>query len=126
MKVEQLLELARTLRNPEKGCPWDCAQTFESFKNCLVNEAKEAVDAITAEDFKNLKEELGDTLFNIIFLVNLAEEKKLFTLDDVVDGVYQKMIVRHPHVFGDKKAANAAEAYQLFQEAKKKSKMAKT
>ncbi len=120
--MQKLLDLARLLRHPENGCPWDRKQTFDSFKNCLVEEAKEVVEAIEKKDIENLKEELGDTLFNIIFLVNLAEEQGLFKWDDVVDGVYTKMISRHPHVFGDKKAKTPEEAYSFFMEAKEKNK----
>ncbi|NUM34467.1 MAG: hypothetical protein HUU50_07975 [Candidatus Brocadiae bacterium] len=121
MTVVQLLKLAKKLRDPEKGCPWDKEQDFDSFKHCLVEEANEVIQAIDLKDWENLKEELGDTLFNLVFLINLAEEKKLFTLTDVVDGIYHKMIHRHPHVFGDQKAKDAQEAYEIFQKAKKKS-----
>ncbi len=124
MTVVELLQLAKRLRDPEKGCPWDLKQDFNSFKKCLVEEANEVVQAIDKQDWENLKEELGDTLFNLLFLTNLAEEKNLFTLTDVVDGIYQKMIQRHPHVFGDQKASNAQEAYDLFQKAKKESAVA--
>jgi len=121
--MHKLMELAKYLRNPDNGCPWDRAQTFDTFKHCLLDEAQEAIAAIEKKDFLNLKEELGDTLFNLIFITNLAEEQGLFTLDDVIDGVYQKMITRHPHVFGDKKAKTPEEAYAFFQEAKKKAKV---
>lgn len=117
--MKRLLKLAKMLRDPEHGCPWDRAQNFDTFKECLVNEAREAVAAIEKRDFANLREELGDTLFNIVFLINLAEEAQLFTLEDVIEGVYHKMIKRHPHVFGDQKAQTAAEAYQMFIQAKK-------
>lgn len=116
------MQLAKILRDPEHGCPWDLSQNFDTFKKCLVEEAQEAVSAIEKKDFVNLQEELGDTMFNIIFLTNLAEEQGLFTLDDVIDGVYQKMITRHPHVFGDKKAKTPEEALQFFKAAKQASK----
>ena len=118
--MERLLKLARRLRDPEKGCPWDLKQNFESFRKCLLDEAQEVADAIEKKDYSNLCEELGDTLFNIVFLINLAEEKKLFTMEDVVSQVYQKMVGRHPHVFGAEKASDPEKAYELFQEAKKK------
>lgn len=124
--MHKLMQLAKILRDPENGCPWDRAQTFDTFKKCLVDEAQEAIAAIEKKDFENLKEELGDTMFNIIFLVNLAEEQGLFTLDDVIDGVHSKMITRHPHVFGDQKAKTPEEALQRFREAKAKSKQKST
>jgi len=74
--IEKLFTLARRLRDPKNGCPWDLKQDFESFKMCLVNEANEVVEAIDNKNIANLQEELGDTLFNVIFLINLAEEKK--------------------------------------------------
>ena len=120
--MKKLLDLAKKLRDPEKGCPWDRAQTFDSFKECLVQEAMEVVEAINKNDYKNLEEELGDTLFNLIFLINLGEEQKIFTMKSVIEGIYNKMIDRHPHVFGGKKAKNAQEAYNFFQEAKQKTK----
>ena len=122
LSIYDLMELAKLLRDPVKGCPWDKDQTFDSFKKNLVDEAEEAVKAIEKNDFKNLEEELGDTLFNLIFLINLAEEKELFTLNSVIRRIYEKMISRHPHVFGEKKAKNAEEALLLFLEAKKKEK----
>jgi uncharacterized protein YabN with tetrapyrrole methylase and pyrophosphatase domain len=119
--IEKLLKLAKILRDPETGCPWDKKQTFDTYKKCLVDEAQEVVQAIDNNDMLNLQEELGDTLFNLIFIVNLAEEKNLFTMQDVIDGIYNKMIQRHPHIFGDKKATTPEEAYQIFQEAKQAS-----
>ena len=83
--MRRLLELVRTLRGPG-GCAWDREQTYQSFRYCLVEEAREAVLAIERGDFQNLKEELGDTLFNLCFLVNLAEEDGHFTLDEVIEG----------------------------------------
>ena len=120
--MHKLLQLAKYLRDPEKGCPWDRAQDFDKFKKYLIEEAQEAVKAIENKNFDNLEEELGDTLFNLIFLVNLGEERNLFTLDSVIDRIYNKMIERHPHVFGDKKAASEQEALRLFLEAKNASK----
>lgn len=119
--IEKLLQLAKKLRDPEEGCPWDKQQTFDTYKTYLVNEAQEVVQAIDKNDMENLKEELGDTLFNLIFIVNLAEEKNLFTMQDVINGIHDKMIQRHPHIFGKKKATTPEEAYQIFQEAKQES-----
>jgi putative nucleotidyltransferase with HDIG domain len=120
--MERLLKLARFLRDPEKGCPWDREQTFASFKECLVKEATEVSQAIEKEDFANLKEELGDTLFNLVFLINLAEERGLFTKDAVVEAAYHKILSRHPHVFGGEKAKSAQEALDSFTKAKEENK----
>ncbi len=120
--MNRLLELAKTLRDPENGCPWDQVQTFDSYKKCLVEETEEVIAAIEAKDFDNLKEEIGDTLFNLIFLVNLAEEQNLFTLDSVISDAHQKLVERHPHVFGEEKASSPEEALRIFNEAKEKQK----
>ena len=117
--IDKLLSLTRLLRDPEKGCPWDLKQTFDSVKHCLLDEAQEVIQAIEKKNIDNLQEELGDTLFNLIFLINLAEEQGSFTMQSVIDRVYDKMVYRHPHVFGDKKAKNAQEAYEIFQQAKR-------
>lgn len=119
--MRRLLELARTLRAPG-GCAWDQEQTYQSFRHCLVEEAREAVLAIERGDFENLKEELGDTLFNLCFLVNLAEEDGYFTLEEVITSSLEKMIRRHPHVFGDEQATTEAEASALFYRAKEQEK----
>lgn len=115
--MKRLLDLARKLRAPG-GCPWDQEQTFQSFRHCLVEEAREAVLAIERGDWENLEEELGDTLFNLVFLINLAEEQGHFTLEQVIAGSLEKMIRRHPHVFGDQPAATAEEAAARFYLAK--------
>ncbi|WP_372364487.1 MazG nucleotide pyrophosphohydrolase domain-containing protein [Candidatus Uabimicrobium sp. HlEnr_7] len=120
--MHKLLKLAKTLRDPKLGCPWDQKQTFATFKNCLVEEINEVIQAIENENYENLKEELGDALFNLIFIINLAEEKQLFFMDDVVSEVHTKMVERHPHVFGEEKASTPEEAARFFYEAKKKQK----
>ncbi|MEX2665994.1 MazG nucleotide pyrophosphohydrolase domain-containing protein [Candidatus Uabimicrobium amorphum] len=120
--MHKLLKLAKTLRDPKKGCPWDQKQTFLSFKKCLIEEVEEVIQAIDSENYENLKEELGDALFNLIFIINLAEEKQLFSMDDVVNDVYEKMVERHPHVFGQESASTPEEAKRFFYEAKRKQK----
>ena len=124
--MKKLLRLAKMLRDPDKGCPWDRAQTFASFKHCLVEEAQEVVEAIDHGDMDNLEEELGDTLFNLVFLINLAEEQGYFNMQAVIDGIYAKMIRRHPHVFGNQKAESPEHAYRLFQQAKQQARKEKT
>lgn len=116
-ELEALYDLVKLLR---AECPWDREQTFESMAPCVTDEAKECAEAVGKKDWANLREEIGDTLFNLLFLCNLAEEQKLFTLREALDGVREKMIRRHPHVFGDVRASTPEEALRAFHEAKKK------
>ncbi len=113
--MERLLALARTLR---VACPWDRAQTLRSYRHCLVEEAQEVALAVERGDVANLQEELGDALFTLGFLVNLAAEQGAFTFDDVVEGAHAKLVRRHPHVFGDVLAATPEEAIAAFERAK--------
>jgi len=99
-KFLALLEIVRRLRAPD-GCPWDQKQTPQSFKQYLIEETHELLDAINDDNPAHVCEELGDLLFQVIFLNNLYQEKNCFTLMDVIDSISNKMIRRHPHVFGD-------------------------
>ncbi|MFT2111054.1 nucleoside triphosphate pyrophosphohydrolase [Marinomonas sp. 2405UD68-3] len=99
--LDQMLHLMRCLRDPEYGCPWDQRQVFSSIVPHTIEEAYEVADAISRDDMINLKEELGDLLFQIVFYSQLANEKNEFDFVDVVDGLKQKMLRRHPHVFPD-------------------------
>ena len=99
--IEELLQVMKDLRNPESGCPWDIRQTSESIAPYTLDETHELLDAIERNDTENLKEELGDLLFNIVFHARIAEEKGQFDFDDVAAGICEKMRRRHPHVFGD-------------------------
>ncbi len=96
--LESLQEVVARLREPG-GCPWDQKQTHESLRKYLIEETYEAIEAIDEKDMEHLKEELGDVLLQVVFHARLAEEKGIFTLQDVVDGEVEKMIGRHPHVF---------------------------
>ncbi len=117
--MKKLLRLAKRLRHPKLGCPWDLKQTIRSVRNHPISEAREIRQAILKGNMKNLCEELGDTLWNIVFLITLAEEEGLFTAKDVQDGIYRKMIHRHPHVFGKRRAKDAAEALRIFNQMKR-------
>jgi len=99
--LEKLHQITSQLRDPEKGCPWDKEQTFESIAHCAIEEAYEVVEAIENKDYEAFKNELGDLLFQVAFHSNIAEEMNLFTFDDVVDSITTKLINRHPHVFSD-------------------------
>ena len=98
--IEELKEIVGILRSPV-GCEWDRAQDFNSMKECLTNEANEVLQAIDKSDYDNLKEELGDVLLQVVMNAQIASEKGLFNFDDVVQVVCEKLIRRHPHVFGD-------------------------
>ncbi|WP_413285188.1 nucleoside triphosphate pyrophosphohydrolase [Vibrio sp. MA40-2] len=99
--VQQLLNIMSQLRDPKKGCPWDLKQNFDSIIPHTIEETFELVDAINNKDWLNLKEELGDVLFQVIFYSQLAKEQQLFEFNDVVETVNEKLIRRHPHVFSD-------------------------
>jgi len=117
--LDALRALCARLRGPN-GCPWDREQTLESLKPYIVEEAYEVVDAITAQDPQALEEELGDLLFQIVFVAQLAEEKGWFDLAKVMRLAHAKMVARHPHVFGELKVADAQEVVQNWERLKKK------
>ncbi len=97
-----------TLRNPDGGCPWDVEQTFVTIAPYTIEEAYEVADAIERGDMTDLKSELGDLLFQVVFHARMAEEAGLFGFDDVVDAIADKLQRRHPHVFGDEDAKVSA------------------
>ena len=97
--LDSLLEIMALLRHPTKGCPWDLAQTYDTLAPHTVEEAYEVADAIEQKDFENLKDELGDLLFQIIFYCQLSNENNGFGFSDVVDAICNKMIRRHPNIF---------------------------
>ncbi len=99
----------KDLRNPKTGCPWDVEQHFASIAPHTLEEAYEVVDAIERDSMEELKGELGDLLFQVIFHSQLASEEGLFDMEDVIDSVTRKMIFRHPHVFGDDTSIKTAD-----------------
>lgn len=99
--IEQLEQIMETLRDPQKGCPWDRKQSFETIVPHTIEETYEVVDAIHNQDWPNLKEELGDLLFQVIFYSQLAKEQGLFDFSQVVETVNEKLTRRHPHVFSE-------------------------
>lgn len=115
-----LVETFAVLRGPN-GCPWDKKQTHESLIKCLQNESQELIDAINKKDDENMKEELGDVLLQVLMHSQIAAEEGKFTIDDVIQGLYDKLHRRHPHVFGAlAHATSAEEALALWKEAKRK------
>ncbi len=99
--MNKLLHIMAALRNPETGCPWDIKQTFKTIIPYTIEEAYEVADAIENEDMTELKSELGDLLFQVVFYAQMAKEQGDFEFDDVVNAVSEKLIRRHPHVFAD-------------------------
>ena len=118
---DDLIEIIAQLRGPG-GCPWDIKQTHESLKECLTEESGEVIQAIDNKDDANLCEELGDLLLQVIMHAQIASEGGRFTISDVIQGVSEKMIRRHPHVFGDEKVSNADVSLNLWNEIKKREK----
>lgn len=108
-EIKQLLGLMERLRAPETGCPWDRAQTYASIVPYTIEEAYELADAIARNDSSELRQELGDLLFQVVFYAQLAQEEGVFTFADIVKTIMEKMIRRHPHVFGDVRYRDHAE-----------------
>ena len=120
--MRELLEIITVLRGPE-GCSWDREQTHESMKKCLVDETQEVMQAIDHKDDENLCEELGDVLLQVLMHAEIAREREAFTFEDVVQMLSEKLIRRHPHVFGDaKRPETPEESLALWKEVKKKEK----
>ncbi|MAK82069.1 nucleoside triphosphate pyrophosphohydrolase [Phenylobacterium sp.] len=103
--LERLLAIMARLRDPQEGCPWDLAQSFATIAPYTVEEAYEVADAIERNDLGDLKEELGDLLLQVVFHARIAQEQGAFGFEDVVQAINDKMIRRHPHVFGDESCA---------------------
>lgn len=118
---EDFLDIIAKLRAPG-GCPWDMEQTHESLKKCLIEESGEVIEAIDNKDDENLCEELGDLLLQVVMHAQIAAEEGRFTMDDVVQGVSEKMVRRHPHVFGDAKVTSVEEGLDLWNAIKQQEK----
>lgn len=117
--LESLLKVVKKLRGPE-GCPWDREQTRESLKGYLIEECYEVLDAIDSGSGEKLKEELGDVLFQIIFLAEMSEEEGDFNIFDVINSAREKMITRHPHVFDGQSAKDSKEVKKTWRKIKEK------
>ncbi|SRR5579883_2393804 len=106
-RIDQLLSIMARLRDRERGCPWDAKQDFDSIAPYTIEEAYEVADAIERRDYDDLRDELGDLLFQVVFHSRIAEEAGYFDFDDVVAAICDKLTRRHPHVFGDVRYENA-------------------
>lgn len=116
--VSRLLAVMARLRDPEHGCPWDREQDFSTIAPYTIEEAYEVADAIERNDPPALKDELGDLLFQVVFHARMAEEAGLFAFGDVAAAIADKMMRRHPHVFGDAEIASAAAQSEAWEEHK--------
>ena len=127
-KFEEFEEVIARLRAPD-GCPWDRAQTHMSLKKTCIEEAAEVICGINildrTGDADNLKEELGDLLMQVVLHARIAEEEGLFTMDDVIQSIIDKMIRRHPHVFGDSDGPGTDGSKESWEEIKKQEKAGK-
>ena len=124
-KIDALIEVMARLRSPEGGCPWDLEQNFQTIAPYTIEEAYEVADAIERGDMKGLKEELGDLLFQSVFHAQMAKEAGLFTFGDVAQAIADKMIRRHPHVFGDVDMRSADEQTAAWEVQKAEERKAK-
>jgi XTP/dITP diphosphohydrolase len=118
MALEELINVVAKLRSPDGGCPWDLAQTPETLTQYLIEEAYEVVDAIQGGDKKAICEELGDLLLQVVLQSQIASENRDFSLKNVVEGITEKMIRRHPHVFGDVAVASMDDVNKNWEEIK--------
>jgi nucleoside triphosphate diphosphatase len=112
--ITRLIEIMAALRAPATGCPWDLAQNFSTIAPYTIEEAYEVADAIERRDFDDLREELGDLLLQVVFHARMAEEAGRFGFGDVVEAITQKLVRRHPHVFGDARGLGVEEVNALW------------
>lgn len=124
-QIDELLNVMRRLRDPHEGCPWDLEQTYQSLAKYTVEEAYEVADAAQRGHRDDLIEELGDLLLQVVFYAQIGADKGEFTFDDVAKRVAQKLVSRHPHVFGDKDAATASDVIHIWEAQKDKEKAAR-
>ena len=120
LKIKKLLQVMKTLRDPIKGCPWDKKQTMESIIPYSIEEIYEVAEQVYEKNYLKLKDELGDLLFQVVYLSQIANEKKRFNFYDVVNSITNKMIFRHPHVFKNKKFKNMKDFKHWWEKSKNK------
>ncbi|ECJ0096793.1 nucleoside triphosphate pyrophosphohydrolase [Salmonella enterica] len=117
-QIDRLLTLMQRLRDPENGCPWDKEQTFASIAPYTLEETYEVLDAIAREDFDDLRGELGDLLFQVVFYAQMAQEEGRFDFNDICAAISDKLERRHPHVFGELSADNSEEVLARWEQIK--------
>ncbi|WP_269434580.1 nucleoside triphosphate pyrophosphohydrolase [Aliidiomarina indica] len=118
-QMQRLLNIMQDLRDPKHGCPWDREQTMDTLIPYTIEEAYEVADAITKGDMRGIRDELGDLLFQVVFYAQLGNEQGKFDFDDVAAGISDKLVRRHPHVFGDLDAADSAEVLRNWEQIKR-------
>ena len=123
--ITRLMEIMAALRTPGTGCPWDLEQNFATIAPYTLEEAYEVADAIARGDLDDLREELGDLLLQVAFHARMAEEQGAFDFGDVVEAITEKLLRRHPHVFGDQRGLVAQAVEGLWQQIKNEEKAAK-
>jgi ATP diphosphatase len=123
--IRELLEIMARLRDPQGGCPWDLEQDFASIAPYTIEEAYEVADAIQRGDLGDLRDELGDLLLQVVFHARMAEEQGAFAFSDVVAAIRDKMLRRHPHVFGDEVVADAEAQTVAWEELKRQERQAR-
>jgi len=124
--IERLRAVMAALRDPETGCPWDREQSFTTIAPYTIEEAYEVAEATAQGDMDELREELGDLLFQVVYHAQMAKERGAFDLDDVANTIADKMIRRHPHVFSDKPAETAADVSGIWEEVKQRERAEKS
>jgi ATP diphosphatase len=123
--IGRLIEIMAALRTPRSGCPWDLAQNFATIAPYTIEEAYEVADAIAREDLADLKDELGDLLLQVVFHARMAEEQGAFDFGGVVEAIAEKLIRRHPHVFGDERSQTPQAVEGLWERIKAQEKAAR-
>ena len=117
-KLEAFARLLQIMDELRAGCPWDRKQTFASLRNLTIEETYELADAILKEDVEEIKEETGDILLHMIFYAKIAEEKKAWDIADALNAVCEKLIVRHPHIYGDVQVENEEDVKKNWEQLK--------
>jgi MazG family protein len=117
-EFSELVRIMKKLRHPKRGCPWDREQTPQTLKEYILEEAHELIEAIDSGQAAEIREELGDLLLQIVFLAQLAEEKEQFSIRDVITGLSEKLVRRHPHIFAEVKVNNADEVKTNWEQIK--------
>lgn len=117
--MQELLLIMQTLRDPQTGCPWDLEQTMETLIPYTIEETYEVADAIMRGDMHEIKDELGDLLFQVVFYAQLASEQEAFSFDEVAATIAEKLVRRHPHVFAEGEATSSAEVLQQWEQIKR-------
>ncbi|MGB2462657.1 MAG: MazG family protein, partial [Candidatus Puniceispirillaceae bacterium] len=117
--LRRIVDIMRQLRDPDTGCPWDVKQTFETIAPYTIEEAYETADAIQRGDLDDIRDELGDLLLQVVFQARIAEEAGHFDLADIANGISEKMIARHPHIFAEDADRPSADGQkQIWEEIK--------